>query len=110
MVRRGEEERRVMLHEMVHIRVRGERIHGTEFRTELLRFASMGEDWAKDDAFEYEMDERIGDLFIYATMHWGCSSWIVVIEFITPKLGINAATLLRLRPDLPGLWRWGQGL
>jgi len=74
----------------------------------LLRIASMGEDWAKDEAFEYEQDEQIGDLFIYASMHWNWASWIFVRKFITKRLGISASALLRLRPDLPSNWRWAR--
>ena len=108
VVGRGEEERQVMLHEMVHISAKEGRIHGKEFRAELLRIASMGEYWAKDEASEYEMDEQIGDQFIYACKHLNWASWIFVRKFITEELGISASTLLRLRPDLPDEWRWAR--
>jgi hypothetical protein len=55
-----EEERRVLLHEMVHFAVylgggreRGDTAHAAPFLAELERLAALGESWAAEQAARY---------------------------------------------------------
>lgn len=80
--------RRTLLHEMCHIGIPD---HGQRFQRRLLKLATLGESWAREEAEDYRLR---------------CPSWSAEMANLRGKLDEYAALSPRPRPRFPSLVRF----
>jgi len=104
--------RRILLHEMCHHRSVG---HGKGWQSEMLRLASMGETWAKEEIQAYRgwsrgkvmkrLRKRITDVVADYAGRGLPVRFQTVVRLLAPEFGKSPSELVRLAPWLGSAYR-----